>query len=176
MIGTIEADSVVNALSEKYDIQLLTGDKWDVAQSLNLPFSKVHAQLLPQEKAQIISNLKGDVMMIGDGINDAVGLQKAQVSVAFGGDVGEILIGEADVVVQKDLQQIPFLLELSQVGHIITWQNIIISLIFSMFLTVFILFFQLPAWQLAIGVNISALFVLLNCSRILLYKRKQKNY
>ena len=159
-------------MNQKYDLQILTGDREEVAEALKLPFSKIHAQLLPQDKAQIISGFEGDVLMVGDGINDAVALQKADVAIAFGGDVGEVLIGEADVVIQKKLRQIPFLIELSNIGYSINIQNIILSLIFSIALTIFVFIFHLPSWQLAIGVNLSALFVLLNCSRIILYERK----
>ena len=166
-----DAKDVVETLNKTYDVQLLTGDKEDIAQRLELPFSNIYAGLLPQEKAMIIQNMSGKVMMIGDGINDALALQSANVSIAFGGDVGEILIGQADVVIQKKLHQIPFLLDISKLGHLITWQNLMISLFFSIILTGCAIWLQFPAWQLAIGINISAIFVVFNCSRILLFRR-----
>ena len=142
---------------------------------IKFKFEKNPDYVKPDEKADQIKSLQQDgknVIMVGDGINDAVALQKADVAIAFGGDVGEVLIGEADVVIQKKLEQIPFLIELSDIGLSINIQNVLLSLIFSIALTIFAFTFQLSSWQLAIGVNISALFVLLNCSRILLYQRK----
>ena len=168
-----EAKELVESLNKTYDVQLLTGDKEDVARRLELSFSNIHAGLLPEEKATIIQNMSGKVMMVGDGINDALALQIADVSIAFGGDVGEILIGQADVVTQKKLLQIPFLLDISKLGHIITWQNLMISLLFGIVLTSCAIWLEFPAWQLAIGINISAIFVVFNCSRILLFRRNE---
>ena len=54
-----EAREVVEKLKQKYELQILTGDKEEVATSLKLPFSKIHAQLLPQDKAQLFQNVKG---------------------------------------------------------------------------------------------------------------------
>ena len=164
--------AVVNQLKDRFDLTLLTGDKLEVAHSLSLPFTDIHADLLPQEKATIIAQMDREVMMVGDGINDALAFQRADIAVSFGGDVGDILVGEADVVTQKKLEQIPFLFDLAQLGHVITWQNMVVSLFFGFSLSIATLIFQIPTWQLAIAVNISALFVLLNCSRILLFERK----
>src|SRR5439155_24378784 len=70
-------------------IVLLTGDRAAAAKSVaqDLTFSEIHAELLPQQKAEYIADLKGTtgVAMVGDGINDAPALARADVGIALGG-------------------------------------------------------------------------------------------
>lgn len=84
---------------------LLSGDNNINAQSLGqkLGADEVYAQVLPEQKAEIISKLKskyGKVMMVGDGINDAVALAEADVGCAIGAG-SDIAIESADLVLRK---------------------------------------------------------------------------
>ena len=90
------------------EIHLLTGDSQQrakiVAQELNIPLDRVHAQAFPEEKARIVRDLKlagKTVAFVGDGLNDSVALAYADVSVSFanGSDIAREI---ADVVLMND--------------------------------------------------------------------------
>ncbi len=86
---------------------LLTGDHKKVALHVanKLKISEVHSECLPEQKLEIIKNLssiKNPVCMVGDGINDALALKQADVSVAVSTVGNEILVDIADIVVVGD--------------------------------------------------------------------------
>ena len=99
------------------EVVMLTGDNERTANAVasNLGIDRVIAQVLPQEKEQVISKLKGEkkvVAMVGDGINDAPALARADLGIAIGSgtDVaketgGIILIKDdiMDVIIALDL-------------------------------------------------------------------------
>ncbi len=112
-------------------IVLLTGDRTAAAKSItqDLGFSDILAELLPEQKAQYIADLKAKkaVAMVGDGVNDAPALARADVGIAVGGASGTDIAAEAgDIVLMGDpLKALPMLIRLSrQTVHIIQ-QNII---------------------------------------------------
>lgn len=81
---------------------MLTGDNENVAQSIaqKLKISEVHSGLMPDDKQKIVAQLqeKGNkVMMVGDGINDAPSLAKADIGVAIGAGT-DVAVDSADVV------------------------------------------------------------------------------
>ena len=81
---------------------MLTGDNEKVAQSIaqKLKISEVHSGLMPADKQKIVAHLqeKGNkVMMVGDGINDAPSLAKADIGVAIGAGT-DVAVDSADVV------------------------------------------------------------------------------
>lgn len=85
---------------------LLSGDNKACADFIGsqLGADRVYAGVLPEQKAEILRELRrefGEVMMIGDGINDAPALAKADVGCAIGGG-SDIAIESADIVLMKD--------------------------------------------------------------------------
>jgi Cu+-exporting ATPase len=112
------AKEAIDALkSMSIEVVMLTGDNQRTANAVasRLGIDRVIAQVLPQEKEQVISKLKGEgkvVAMVGDGINDAPALARADLGIAIGSgtDVaketgGIILIKDdiRDVVIALDL-------------------------------------------------------------------------
>ncbi len=85
---------------------LLTGDNQIAAKKVaqTLAIDEFHAQLLPQDKAEIVAKLKnkGKVAFVGDGINDAPVLATADVGIAMGGVGSDAAIEAADVVLMRD--------------------------------------------------------------------------
>ncbi len=101
---SLAAVSDLNELGVK--TVMLTGDNARAARAIGnqLGVSEVRAQLLPQDKQDVIADLQGQgrkVMMVGDGINDAPALVKADLGVAVGQGT-DVAIESADVVLMRD--------------------------------------------------------------------------
>ncbi len=129
--GAVEA---VHAL-EHMGIQrviLLTGDRQRAAEAVarEVGIANVEAGLLPEEKLARIRQLQSEgrtVAMVGDGVNDAPALAAADVGVAVVGSGADIAAEAADVVdLNKTLEKLPRLLQVSRHAVTIVWQNIII--------------------------------------------------
>ena len=99
---------------------LLTGDHGNAAQTIasQLGISEVCADCLPKDKLERIDSLQAngaDVCMIGDGINDAPALKKANVGIAMGGVGSDIAVDAADIaLVDDEIKELPHLLALSK--------------------------------------------------------------
>lgn len=98
-----EAVKVLNCLKGDgvKSIHLVTGDNKEVAQTMMdiFPFDDCRAPLLPEEKADRIIELKktSSVVMVGDGVNDALALAQADIGVAIGAGGAEVAIEAADI-------------------------------------------------------------------------------
>lgn len=99
---------------------LLTGDNENAARAIagQLQIRQVHANCLPEDKLQVIDEYqkKGQIVcMIGDGINDAPALKKADVGIAMGGIGSDIAVDAADIaLVDDEIRELPHLLALSK--------------------------------------------------------------
>lgn len=99
---------------------LLTGDSQNAAKMIaqQLCISETHAGCLPEDKLNYIKTYQNNgyaVCMIGDGINDAPALKKANVGIAMGGVGSDIAIDAADIVIVDDeIKELPHLFELSK--------------------------------------------------------------
>ena len=99
---------------------LLTGDHKNAADAIasQLGIREVHAGCLPEDKLNHIGAYqeKGEaVCMIGDGINDAPALKKADVGIAMGGVGSDIAVEAADIaLVDDEIRELPHLLSLSR--------------------------------------------------------------
>jgi Cd2+/Zn2+-exporting ATPase len=103
------AVSELNALGVARTV-MLTGDRKEVADSVanTLSLSEYHAELLPADKVAYVEKLlneesgSGAVAFVGDGINDAPVLARADVGIAMGGLGSDAAIEAADVVIMDD--------------------------------------------------------------------------
>ena len=113
---------------------LLTGDHESAARAIagQLGIREVRANCLPQDKLRYIDEYQTTgqpVCMIGDGINDAPALKKAEVGIAMGGTGSDIAVDAADIVlVDDEVKELPHLIALSH--RMIT--TIRLNLTFSM--------------------------------------------
>ena len=99
---------------------LLTGDNEKAARHLarQLGINSWHAGCLPQDKLRYMDDSLAEgqpVAMIGDGINDAPALKRAQVGIAMGGIGSDIAVEAADIaLINDDLRELPHLVALSR--------------------------------------------------------------
>lgn len=116
---------------------MLTGDRAEVAQAVarDLGIDEVHAQLLPQEKVSKVEKLlaregkKEKLAFVGDGINDAPVLTRADIGIAMGAMGSDAAIEAADVVLMDDdPRNISRAIHISRKTMRIVWQNIIFAL------------------------------------------------
>ena len=116
-----ESAATIRALSD-LGVQpvLLTGDHANAARNIaaKLSISEIRAECLPEDKLTAIGQYqqKGmGVCMIGDGINDAPALKKADVGIAMGGVGSDIAVDAADIaLVDDEVKELPHLLALSK--------------------------------------------------------------
>ena len=114
-------------------IALLTGDREAPAKAAaqELGIGEVHAQLLPQDKLRILETIcaQGETAFVGDGINDAPAIMRADVGIAMGALGSDAAIEAADIVLMTDdMQRLPQALEIAIRVRRIARQNIAIAL------------------------------------------------
>ncbi|WP_069806779.1 heavy metal translocating P-type ATPase [Vulcanisaeta thermophila] len=139
-----EAATVVNKLREAgINVALLTGDNKEaamaIANKLGIPSSNVYAELTPDDKVKIISELRGSglVAMVGDGINDAAALSMADVGIAMGGGT-DVAKSAGDVILMRnDLNSILDLIRISRkimnnvklnLAYVFTYNSVLIPI------------------------------------------------
>lgn len=96
---------VADLLSRNITPVMLTGDNNEVAHAVakKLGISDVHAQLMPEDKESIIKDYQSDgnkVMMVGDGINDAPSLIRADIGIAIGAGT-DVAVDSGDIILVK---------------------------------------------------------------------------
>lgn len=96
---------VADLLSRNITPVMLTGDNNEVAHAVakELGISDVHAQLMPEDKESIIKDYQSEgnkVMMVGDGINDAPSLIRADIGIAIGAGT-DVAVESADIILVK---------------------------------------------------------------------------
>ena len=116
---------------------MLTGDSRAAAESVGkkLGLDRVYSQLLPEDKVNRVCELleekseKGKLMFVGDGINDAPVLARADVGVAMGGLGSDAAIEAADIVIMDDKpSKLLDLMKISKKTLAIVKQNIVFAL------------------------------------------------
>ncbi len=116
-----ESRQVIDSLS-KLGVHpvLLTGDNENAAAAIGneLHISEIHSGCLPEDKLNFIEGYQKsgyDVCMIGDGINDAPALKKANVGIAMGGVGSDIAVDAADIaLIDDEVKELPHLMALSK--------------------------------------------------------------
>lgn len=116
---------------------MLTGDRSDVAEAVGekLGLDEVHAQLLPEDKVNAVERLlatetpDAKLAFVGDGINDAPVLMRADVGIAMGAMGSDAAIEAADVVLMDDKpSNIARAMRIARKTMRIVWQNIVFAL------------------------------------------------
>jgi P-type Cu+ transporter len=119
-----EAVAALRALGIR--VVMLTGDHRATAMKVagEVSIDDVHAGASPEDKARIVGEQTGVVAMVGDGINDAPALARAQVGIAMGGGT-DIAMETADITLMRgDLRSVVDAIELSRATMRIIRQNL----------------------------------------------------
>ena len=172
------AQTVINKL-KKLGIStvMLTGDNEKTGRAIAdlLGIDICWAGLLPEDKVRIIEELSkryGGVAMVGDGINDAPALARADVGIAMGVIGSDIALETADIALMRDdLSRVPYLVELSKTALRVVRENIAASIIVKGAFAVLALVGMITLW-LAVGIGDMglSLAVILNAMRLSLIK------
>lgn len=132
-----EAKAVISALNERGRTVMLTGDNESVAAAVaaELGVSEYKASLLPHNKVEEVERLLADkapgdtVCFVGDGINDAPVLMRADMGVAMGGVGSDAAIEAADAVLMRDdLGGLPLLKRIARKTMAVVRENVAFSL------------------------------------------------
>ncbi|MGE6556033.1 heavy metal translocating P-type ATPase [Exiguobacterium artemiae] len=131
---TIEALRELKTLGIRQTI-MLTGDRRETAERIGqqIGITQVKAELLPDQKVEqleaILDQAKGRVAFVGDGINDAPVLTRADVGIAMGGLGSDVAIEAADVVLMTDEpKQLVEAIRIARATRRIVYQNIAFAL------------------------------------------------
>ncbi len=174
---TIKEDSKT-AVSDLYslgikNIAMVTGDKKEIAENVALEagIKNVYSELLPGDKVKTLENLYNTgsrvIAAIGDGINDAPVLARADVGIAMGGIGSDAAIEAADVVIMEDsLAKVPVAVRLSEATMKICRENVIFVLAVKIIVLVLALAGKSNMWMAVFADVGTALLAVLNSVRI----------
>jgi Cd2+/Zn2+-exporting ATPase len=158
----------------KTAILMMTGDRAPVAARigarLGLAAREIHAGLLPGDKVALVdvAAKRGKVAFIGDGVNDAAALARADVGVAMGVAGSEVALQAADVALMaEDLRKLAAARALARRTAGIIRQNLAISIGAMVLLVAGSLFLNLPLPLAVLGHEGGTLLVVLNGLRLL---------
>ncbi|MFI8566403.1 heavy metal translocating P-type ATPase [Rhodococcus sp. NPDC078407] len=153
---------------------LLTGDNDRVARAVaaRAGIVDVRAGLLPQNKAEAVTQLQNDgrdrVMLVGDGVNDAPAMATADIGVAMGSRGSDLALDTADaVLIRDDLGALASVVALSRRAHRIVVANLVIAASFIVVLVAWDLIGTLPLPIGVAGHESSTVIVALNGMRLL---------
>jgi len=158
---------------------MLTGDTNKVSQKIaqELGFDEVYAELIPDQKVEILERLenelshKSKLMFIGDGINDAPVLARADVGIALGGLGSDAAIEAADIVLMTDEpSKILGAVRIAKKTRSIVWQNIFFALGIKAIVLTMGTFGIATIWEAVFADVGVALIAILNTMRVLNYK------
>lgn len=130
-----EGVKVLKKLCDK--VVMLSGDGFSAVQNVaqKLGIENFYAQLLPENKVEKLEEIivekprKKSVIFVGDGINDAPVLMRADIGIAMGGLGSDVAIEAADVVIMDDkISKVSLAIKLSKRTMTIVFQNIIFAL------------------------------------------------
>lgn len=167
-------------------IVMLTGDRKAVGEAVGqeLGLDYVYTDLLPQEKVEKVEELlteldhhgrqqdRAELAFIGDGINDAPVLARADVGIAMGSMGSDAAIEAADVVIMDDdLTRIPIVIRIARRTVAISTQNIVFALFVKILILVLTAFGLTNMWIAVFGDVGVAVLCILNSMRLLTIKR-----
>jgi P-type Cu2+ transporter len=125
-----ESRQVVDELHRRgLRVAMLTGDAWEVARAVaqELGVDELFAEVLPEDKDSKVAELQARghrVAMVGDGVNDAPALARADVGIAIGAGTDVAIESAGVVLASDDPRAVLSVIELSRAAYRKMWQNL----------------------------------------------------
>ena len=157
---------------------ILTGANQNAAKAVGnqLGVTEIHANCLPEDKLNHIGAYQendNNVCMIGDGINDAPALKKANVGIAMGGVGSDIAVDAADIaLVDEEIKELPHLLALSKKMMATITLNLTFSMGLNFLAIVLAITGKLGPVVGALVHNAGSVIVIINSTLLLRWKKK----
>jgi Cu2+-exporting ATPase len=174
-----DAQQLVNELrAAGITMTLLSGDRRPVAEAVarQLGGMEVIAEVLPQDKDRVIQRLQQSgavVAMVGDGVNDAPALIRADVGIALGSGT-DVSVESADIVLMyNELDKVRQATQLSRRTLLTIKQNIGLSFVYNAIMVPLAMMAKVSPLVAAISMPISSLIVIGNAARIRTLFKKQ---
>lgn len=162
------AKEVIQALQNQgLELEILSGDNESSVKECakKLGISKYHANLTPEDKAQIVSSYKGVCAMVGDGNNDALALKQASVSLGF--EKSALSKSACDILLlEEDLSLLKKAFDNAQKVYQVVLQNIVLSLIYNAILIPVAMLGYINPLIASLSMSGSSLLVVLNSLRL----------
>lgn len=168
-------EAIENLKAKKIQTVMLTGDNQYVAQAFakRLGIDRFYYELLPEDKVKhiellIAENKGGKVAFVGDGINDAPVLARADIGIAMGALGSDAAIETADVVLMTDSpSKVALAIDVAKITRKIVWQNIYFAMGVKLVFIVLGVFGIATMWEAVFGDMGVALIAIFNALRIL---------
>ena len=177
VIADVVKDDAVQAISDLHAAGvercvMLTGDREEVARAVatKLDLDEYHAQLLPGDKVEqverILDSARGNLAFVGDGINDAPVLTRADVGIAMGAMGSDAAIEAADIVLMDDKpSNIARAIRLARRTMRIVHQNIVFAIGVKVLILILAAFGIANMWLAVFGDVGVAVIAILNAMR-----------
>ncbi len=153
-------------------VEMLTGDNEETAREVadRVGVDGFLAGLLPEEKVTAVDSLRGmgGVVMVGDGVNDAPALARADVGIAMGAMGSDVALETADIALMQDrLDRLPYVIDLSRATMRRIRENITMSIVVKLGVALLALSGFVTLWiAVAVGDMGLSLAVILNALRL----------
>lgn len=173
------AKALIERLNPHYDIVMLSGDSQGTAEAIaeELGINRVIAGVKPDHKAEEITKLQDEgknVMMVGDGINDAPALAKSNIGLAMGTG-SDIAIEAGDImIVGGDIEKVEDALDMSQRTMKNIKQNLFFAFCYNAIGIPIAAFGLLAPWVAGAAMAFSSVSVVLNALRLQKVKPQKK--
>ncbi|MCD8087887.1 MAG: cadmium-translocating P-type ATPase [Oscillospiraceae bacterium] len=171
------AQEAVKALKARgIQTVMLTGDSQGAAETAGsvLHLDELHAELLPGDKVEQLETLlqrkspKGTLAYVGDGVNDAPVLSRADIGIAMGAMGSDAALEAADIVLMDDdLTKLPAAMDISRKCLRIVRQNIVLALTIKALCLILGAFGLASMWEAVFADVGVAVIAILNASRML---------
>ena len=168
-------EAIEKLKSKKIQTIMLTGDNQYTAQTFakRLGIDRFYSELLPEDKVKhieqlIAENSGGKVAFVGDGINDAPVIARADIGIAMGALGSDAAIETADVVLMTDSpSKVAQAIDVAKITRNIVWQNILFAMGVKLVFIVLGVFGIATMWEAVFGDMGVALIAIFNALRIL---------
>lgn len=168
-----EAKETIHTLHQKNIITyMFTGDKKIIANTIGqkLHINNIKAQMLPNDKYKSYEDIKkanDTIIFVGDGINDAPVLKRADIGISMGIIGGDATIEAADIVLMSDdLSKIPLAIEISTYTNHIIIENLIFAITIKILILILSIFGLTNMWFAVFADTGVTLLTILNTLRI----------